>query len=95
MKHVISGSGSHRIECDSAVGELVSYRQIARLEADGRVFCATTEYWAGVLPPLFEIRPVAHTEDYLPEGIPGRDAENLATSLALAYTISDKSAAQP
>ena len=81
MKHVISGSGSHRIECDSAVGEMTGYRGIARLEVDGRVFCATTEYWAGTLPAFFEIRPVAYTEDYRKDGITEADQKSLKASM--------------
>lgn len=83
MKHVISGSGAHRIECDSAVGEMTGYRGVARLEIDGRVFCATTEYWAGVLPPFFEVKPVDYTEDYRKEGITDSDKKSLEASLAM------------
>lgn len=83
MKHVISGSGAHRIEWGSIAGELVPYQQIARLEADGRVFCATTEYWAGVLPPFFEVKPVAYSEEYRKEGITEADKAGLQASLAM------------
>jgi len=90
MKHVISGSGAHRIECDTAVGEMTGYRGIARLEIDGRVFCATTEYWAGVLPPFFEIRPVEYTEDYRKEGITEADKASLKSAMdLLANTFSN------
>jgi hypothetical protein len=81
MKHVISGSGCHRIECGSVIGEMTGYRGIARLEIDGKVFCATTEYWAGTLPPMFDIRPVAHTEDYRKEGITEADQRGLKASM--------------
>ena len=81
MKQVISGSGAHRIEWGSAIGEMTGYRGIAQLEIDGKVFCATTEYWAGTLPPFFEIRPVAHTEDYRKDGITEADQKSLKASM--------------
>jgi hypothetical protein len=96
MKHVISGSGSHRIEWGSIAGEPVPYQQIARLEADGRVFCATTEYWVGTLPPFFEIRPVSHTEDYRKDGITEADQRRLKASMDfISRAFSDASNHSP
>jgi hypothetical protein len=87
MKHVISGSGAHRIECGLIVGEMIGYRGIAQIENDGKVFCATTEYWAGDLPAFFEMRPMACTQEYQKDGITEEDKRRLKASMDMVKTL--------
>lgn len=85
--HTFSGSGKHRLECGRLVGELVAYSSIAFLNVDGKIFAATTEYWAGTLPSFFEIKPGVVEESYLSQGIPGKDEEELERALSLINTL--------
>jgi len=87
MKHVISGSGCHRIECGLIVGEMTGYRGIAQIEIDGKVFCATTEYFAGDLPAFFEMRPMACTQEYQKDGITESDKRKLKASMDMVNTL--------
>jgi hypothetical protein len=67
--HVFDGKGRHYIEVHDPNGTLVAksdlcgYQMPAVAEWKGRTFVGTTDYYDGVLPRVFEIRPVTRTYD--------------------------------
>lgn len=61
--HEMSKQGSqHRLRTEQKNGEWVSYTNLAQLKVGKRLFYGVTDFYAGVLPQIFEVGKQSETE---------------------------------
>lgn len=56
--HEYDGRGNHRITLNGALGDWVCFASIATYKVGDRLFAASTDYWAGTLPEIFEVQTI-------------------------------------
>lgn len=66
-KHEYDDAGKHRLVIGNTIGDWVPYAFIAFLQYNGKKYAATTLYYEGSLPRVFEVVEVTNFNEIIPD----------------------------